>query len=108
MVIYILEWCIFSITELNISNQELTQLLDDIAKYTNLQKLICNNNQITTLDNLPPKLENLICNGNKITTLDNLPLTLERLSCFNNPFTYDFKPTLETIRNYNTTKKLSS
>jgi len=30
------------------------------------------------------------------------------LYCDNNPLTYDFKPTLENIRNYNASRILSS
>ena len=78
----------YSITELNISQKVLTQLPDDIDKYTNLQILHCNDNQFTSLDNLPPNLQELYCEYN--------------------PLTYDFEPTIENIRIYNTTRKLSS
>ena len=118
----------YSITELNISYQGLVNLPDDIDKYTNLKildcsenkltsldnlpqtlkNLYCGYNEITSLDNLPPTLEILICVCNKITSLDNLPPSLEYLSCVNNPFTYNFKPSLENIRNYNASRMLSS
>ena len=65
-----------NITELDISNKELTKLPDDIHKYANLKKLICQNNNITSLNNLPPTLEILYCSFNNITSLDNLPVTL--------------------------------
>jgi len=32
-----------------------------------------------------------------------LPLGLQYLECYYNLFTYDFKPTLENIRNHNNT-----
>ena len=108
-----------NITELDLSNKELTKLLD-LSLYTNLKTLYCSNNNITNLDNLPLTLITLYCHNNKITTLDNLPLTLTTLYCaFNkitsldnipstltdlycsyNPFTYDFNPTLENIRKH--------
>jgi len=69
------------ITELNLSNKELTKLPDDIHKYTNLKKLNCAGNLIATLDNLPPALSELYC------------------GC--NPLLYDFELTLENIRKYN-------
>ena len=90
----------YSITELNISKRGLTQLPPDIDKYANLKKLICSNNKLTSLDNLPPTLTYLDCCNNQITSLDNLPPTLEKLYCENNPLIYDFKPTLKNIRKY--------
>jgi hypothetical protein len=33
--------------------------------------------------------------------LDNLPKTVNLLYCDNNPLKYEFEPTLENIRNYN-------
>jgi Leucine-rich repeat (LRR) protein len=64
----------------------------------------CDNNQITSLDNLPQTLEILNCSYNKMTRLDNFPITLKELQCDNNQFIYNFKPTLENIRNYNDSK----
>ena len=118
----------YSITELDISNKDLTELPKDIAKYTNLKILNCSFNQITSLDNLPLRLEILYCWNNNITSLDNLPPTLKELNCsynqiinldnlppslkvlycYQNPFTYDFEPSLENIRNYNASRMLSS
>ena len=117
----------YSITELNISDQGLVNLPDDIDKYTNikilncrnnnitsldnlpptLQWLFCSNNEITNLDNLPPTLQRLFCNENQITNLDNIPPTLQMLECDKNPLTYTFEPTLENIRNYNNYENLS-
>ena len=95
----------YTITELDLSNKRLTKLPDDIYKYTNLQKLNCSCNNLTSLDNLPINLQILYCGGNKITSLDNLPVNLQELWCYNNPFKYDFEPSLENIRNYNFEKK---
>jgi len=114
-----------TITELDLSYKELTKL-PDLSLYTNLKKLNCYNNQITSLDNLPLTLITLFCVGNliatldnlqltlielycgsnQITSLDNLPLTLTYLNCYNNPFTYDFNPTLENIKNHKKYKKM--
>ena len=118
----------YSITVLDISKKGLTKLPDDIDKYTNLQELDCDNNEITILDNLPSNLQELYCysnnltsldnlpnslnalncQNNKLTSLDNLPLNLQELYCYNNPLTYDFEPTLKNIRKYNTARKQSS
>ena len=78
----------YTIIELDISSKRLTELPDDIDKYTNLKTLNCNNNKITSLDNLPLKLEVLYCNNNQLK--------------------YDFEHTLENIRNYNASRILSS
>jgi Leucine-rich repeat (LRR) protein len=102
-----------NITVLKISGERLTELPDDIDKYTNLKELDCSNNQITSLNNLPPSLEILYCNhnqlvelpplvsegkppnlqmldcdDNQLTSLPPLPSTLEYLNCDNNPIQY--------------------
>ena len=118
----------YNITKLDISSRKLTKLPDNIDEYTNLIELDCCFNEITSLDNLPPTLRILYCHWNKITSLDNLPTTLKLLYCTNNEITsldnlpsklevlichenlliYDFESTLENIRNYNTSRILSS
>ena len=118
----------YTITDLDISEQELTHLPFDIDNYTNLKILNCEKNELTSLDNLPQSLEtldsgynkltnldnlppNLVelnCRYNKLTSLDNLPTNLQKLDYCGNPLTYDFEPTLDNIRKYNATKKLSS
>ena len=83
----------YTITNLNLSNKGFVELPDDIDKYTNLKKLKCIRNQITSLDNLPPTLIKLDCGFNKITSLDNLPSTLEELECsFNQIISLDNLP----------------
>ena len=70
----------YTITVLDIKGL-LTQLPDDIHLYTHLKILICGNNRIIQLNNLPPGLK--------------------ELECYYNPFIYDFEPTLENIKKYN-------
>jgi Leucine-rich repeat (LRR) protein len=65
-----------------------------------LTTLLCTNNEITLLDNLPPMLTHLYCSGNEIVSLDNLPITITRFYCDDNPLEYNFEPTLENIRHY--------
>mgnify|MGYP003346258251 CR=1 FL=1 len=86
------------IRKLDISSNKITNL--DYLPST-LEELNCNYNKITQLDNLPCNLKELECNYNKIKHLDNLPLSLKELGCIDNPLEYNFKPTLENIRNYN-------
>ena len=85
---------------LNVSFIKLTELPSWVSECKNLEKLECNNNKITQLDNLPLTLEELGCSENQIAHLDNLPYNLKLLYSLNNPLKYDFEPTLENIRNY--------
>ena len=98
----------YTITELDISDKELIELPDDIDKFTNLEKLDCYCNHLTSLDNLPVTLKELYCDNNNLTSLDNLPSKLEDLHCRGNSLKYDFEPTLENIRNYNASRMLST
>ena len=95
-----------NITELDLSNKGLDEL-PDLSKYTNLKKLNCQGNAIVRLDNLQPGLQILYCSYNNIVALDNLPPGLKELDCRNNPLIYNFKPTLENIRNYNSRLSLN-
>ena len=110
----------YTITELKINYERLTQLPNDIHLYTNLKILDCSYNEITQLDNLPQGLKELNCHSNNITQLDNLPVglkildcsynkisqlnnlpaSLEKLYCYINPLIYDFEPTLKNIKKY--------
>ena len=93
-----------SITELDLSNKELTEL-PDLSAYTNLKKLNCSCNKITHIDNLPLSLKYLDCSYNEITHLDNLPGNLTILYCNYNKLVYNFVPTLENIRKNSKTHK---
>ena len=46
------------ITKLNLSDMGLTEL-SDLSMYTNLEKLLCNDNLLTRVDNLPSTLKEL-------------------------------------------------
>lgn len=56
------------------------------ANYQNfLDKLICNNNKLTSLPSLPPTLSVLRCDYNEINELpEEIPLGLEKLYCYHN------------------------
>ena len=98
----------YTITVLDISQHGLTELPDDIDKFTNLKTLNCGYNQITSLDNLPPNLKELYCYNNQITSLDNLPPTLKIINCSHNKITSldNVLPILEILNCNN--NKLSS
>lgn len=51
----------------NISN------LSGIEAFSNLTELDCSYNQIVTLENLPESLEKLICNDNQLTSIAHIP-----------------------------------
>jgi Leucine-rich repeat (LRR) protein len=48
---------------------------------------VCDNNQLTTLPNLPAELTYLYCHDNQLTALPDLPTTLTSLHCDNNNLT---------------------
>ena len=96
------------ITQLDNLPQTLKKLYCSVNKITQidnlpitLEILDCSDNQIAYLNNLPPTLIDLYCSGNQLTQLDNLPNGLIKLVCYNNKFKYNFKLTLQNIRNYN-------
>jgi Leucine-rich repeat (LRR) protein len=77
------------VLEIDISNNQLTQLPECINDFPNLQTLNCYNNQLTTLGQLNlPNLQELYCDNNKLTTLGELNLpNLQELYCWNNKLT---------------------
>ena len=78
-----------SIIELDLSNKQLNEL-PDLSKYTNLEILNCNNNNLTNLYNLPQSLKVLYCSENKLTDLTRIGRlsNLEILKCKNNNIKY--------------------
>ena len=79
-----------SITTLDISYENLTELPSWVSECKNLEILDCSNNDITQIDNLPPTLKHLNCSVNQIAYLNNLPPTLRQLYCI-----YSFNRILE-------------
>lgn len=71
---------------INVSRKKLTYL-PDLSRFTNLQKLICHNNKLTSLPLLNHNLQELSCYSNKLTSLPELNHNLRRLHCCNNKLT---------------------
>ena len=77
-----------AVTAINVENKEITDL-KGVEHFTELTKLNCNNNQLTTL-NLTnnTKLENLSCLHNELKSLDlSQNKNLKSLDCKQNQFT---------------------
>jgi hypothetical protein len=77
------------ITRLDLSDMGLTEL-PDLSMYTNLEKLLCNDNLLTKIENLPHTLKELYCSNNRLTHVDNLSSGLEILICCQNQITSFF------------------
>ena len=71
------------ITFMYISELELTDI-DGIKFFTDLNFLICNSNQLTSLPELPQSLKYLYCWGNQLTSLPEMPQNLLGLYCSQN------------------------
>lgn len=61
--------------------------LEGLQYFEQLNGLHINNNKISRLDYLPPRLTDLFCANNAIEVIENLPKNLERLHCRNNKIT---------------------
>jgi len=68
---------------INISSKNL-QVLPNLTRFKNLEILICDNNNITSLPKLNKNLKILVCNNNQLSNLPRLPKNLEMLMCNNN------------------------
>ena len=68
---------------LDLNNRQISNL-SGIEVFVNDTLLICNNNQLTTLPQLPPLIKQLICHNNNLTSLPPLPPSLSILKCDNN------------------------
>ena len=75
-----------NIETINISDRGLTYL-PSLQRFYNLQHLICNNNQLTSLPELNHTLITLTCSYNKLTYLPELNDALTELICYNNQLT---------------------
>ena len=71
---------------IDLSRRELTKL-PDLSRFTKLQELYCNCNQLTFIPPLPNSLQILSCYNNKLTYLPNLPNSLQELYCLFNKLT---------------------
>jgi len=73
-----------ALTEINCDNNSLISL--NVTSLTNLKELVCNDNELTTLDvSTTTALTKLICHKNKFTTLDiSTNTALKALDCSNN------------------------
>lgn len=54
----------------------------DVCRFTNLIELNLYGNKISEIINLPPSLEILICNHNELKSLDNLPQKIKKNNLF--------------------------
>jgi uncharacterized repeat protein (TIGR01451 family) len=61
--------------------------LDGFQYFKALKELRCQNNQLTSLPNLPNSLTWLACFANQLTSLPSLPNSITRLFCENNKLT---------------------
>ena len=68
---------------LTVSNKSIRSLAG-LEGFVGLEQLDCNSNQLTSLPELPAKLDWLICYNNKIARLPKLPESLRLLNCSNN------------------------
>ncbi len=69
--------------KIKLKNNGLVGIID-LKNIKNCKKLICSNNQITKLINIPDEIEYLDCSNNQITSLDFLPKKLQYLDCSHN------------------------
>lgn len=74
------------IFELNISGREL-RTLPDLSRFTELKRLSCANNYLTTIANLPDSISDLNCSNNNLTVIGSYPRSLEMLNCSFNRLT---------------------
>ena len=73
-------------TYLDVSGCGITDLTG-LHYFSNLIKLYCNNNNLTSLPTLPSTLRELYCQNNYLTSLPTLPSSMQKLNCGSNKFT---------------------
>lgn len=74
-------------TQIDISSKNVC-CLPDITRFTLLEILYCDDNDLTSLPPLPESLRFLSCLSNKLRSLPPLPQKLEYIFCSYNPLTY--------------------
>ena len=74
-------------TDIIYLNHKQIKYLPDLTRFTNLQKLYCANNRLTSLPPLNEKLQILDCANNQLTSLPPLNANLQILYCANNQLT---------------------
>jgi len=77
---------IINCKELHLSNSHIKDLTG-VEYFVNLKDLLCTNNKLTFLPELPATLVRLYCYNNQLTSLPALPAALKELSCHNNQLT---------------------
>ncbi len=84
---------IVSTSELDLSSCNISNL-SGVEYFDNLFILICNNNSLISLPELPSYLYVLDCTGNQLTSLPNLPNSLDYLFC-----SYNQLPSMPALPN---------
>ncbi len=80
---YLLSTFDFNLTKLNLNESNIKGILD-LSKFTQLEELECQQNEITQIINLPGTLKELNCELNNIDSFQNLPQNLQVLRCRHN------------------------
>ena len=71
--------------QIDLSNKNISGILDlKNYNFINLKIVLCNNNNIKKLKNIPEQLTKLNCSNNKLTNIDNLPRNITELDISNN------------------------
>lgn len=74
------------VNTLDFSNKNITEI-PSLVKYTKLKRLICRNNKLTKIPELPENLKYLDVRNNKIEHIPYLPPSLKIFDCANNRIT---------------------
>ena len=87
------------ITELNVDGLGINNI-DGIAYFTNLKSLSCNNNNLTSIPELPNQLETLNLRSNNISNINPLPQSLLDVDLRNNSLITvpEFPNQIETLK----------
>ncbi len=80
---YLLSTFDTNLTKLNLNELNIKGILD-LSKFTRLEELECQQNEITQIINLPETLKELNCESNNIDSFQNLPENLQVLCCRGN------------------------